>query len=201
MKAIDLELLKRALSDNRVHIALGKILILEVSQDRSILRVKVCVYPESREVVAMMSWEHVGPDCGIFVFPVVGDLVLVAFAEGDEEQAIVIKRLTSKEDKIPVQALDGHTVIKALGGKKAEVLSDTAVLLGRGGADPAQPLVLGTVFKTAYSSDLQACAVHKHIGNLGYYTAPPDNAATFTALKASPVDDILMLSDLSRTEK
>jgi hypothetical protein len=49
--------------------------------------------------------------------------------------------------------------------------------------------------------DLDETAKHKHIGNLGYLTAVPDNAVEFQTLKASPVDDVAMLSDLSKTEK
>jgi hypothetical protein len=198
----ELEMLRELLSDNAIHIAIGKITGLELASDRSVLRVKVAMLPENREVVARMTWEQVGPESGIFGFPVVGDLVLLAIAEADINQIFVIKRMTSKEDKIPLQAVDGSTVIRALAGKKTHVISDEAILLGRGGeTDPDEPLVLGNVFAEAYSSDLQATAQHKHIGNLGYYTTVPDNASTFVSLKASPVDDEEMLSDISMTEK
>jgi hypothetical protein len=120
----------------------------------------------------------------------------------DPDSAFVLKRLTSKEDQIPLQAMDGSTVIKSINGKKNHILSNTAIFLGRGGsADPTEPLVLGNVFTTAYSHDLQQTAIHKHIGNLGYFTAVPDNAQEFLDLKASPVDDKAILSDLSKTEK
>jgi hypothetical protein len=82
------------------------------------------------------------------------------------------------------------------------LLSDTEILLGRGGAaDPDEPLVLGAVFKAAYSQDLELQSEHRHIGNLGYYTDVPQNVLDIVALKASPVDDELMLSDVARTEK
>ena len=48
---------------------------------------------------------------------------------------------------------------------------------------------------------LQIFAEHKHIGNLGYYTPPPDNFSDALALKSSPVDDEAILSDVSFTEK
>ena len=201
MAGADLELLKKILEDRSLHIAYGTIMALDLAADRSVLRVRVKIFPEEMELIAKMTWEQVGPNAGVFGFPAVNDLVLVAFADKDIDQAFVIKRMTSLEDKIPLQAVSGDTVVRALAGKKTHVLSDTAVLLGRGGADPTQPLVLGTVFKTAYSQDLQKTAVHTHIGNLGYKTTPPDNAADFLAIKASPVDDIAMLSDLSKTEK
>lgn len=197
----DLEQLRQIFRDGRVHLAIGVITQLELAGDRSTLYAKVRIFPENNEVVAQMTWEQVGPDAGIFGFPVVNDMVLVGNADGDSDTVFVLKRLTSKTDKIPIQAVDGHTVVRALAGKKTHVLSNTAVLLGRGGADPTQPLVLGTVFKTAYSTDLAKTAAHKHVGNLGYLTFVPDNAADFLALKASPVDDVAMLSDLSKTEK
>lgn len=198
---IDLEAIRSVLADTRVHIAIGKIVGLEMATDRSVLRVNVRIFPENREILARMTWEHVGPEAGIFGFPVAGDLCLVAFAEGDDDYCFVIKRLTSKEDKIPLQAVSGDSVVKALAGKRTHVLSDTQILLGRGGDDPDEPLVLGNIFKTAYSTDLDQTAKHKHIGNLGYITSVPDNAAQFLSLKESPVDDNAMLSDLSKTEK
>ena len=201
-KPMDLELMRNMLADNAVHIALATIKATELVADRSLLRVRVQLLPENLEIIAMMSWEHVGPNAGIFGFPVPNDLVLVAFVDKDPDLAFVIKRLTSKEDKIPLQAVNGDTVIRALAGKRTHLLSDTEILLGRGGAtDPTEPLVLGAVFKAAYSQDLQKTAEHRHIGNLGYYTDVPHNFQDFLDLKESPVDDELMLSDIARTEK
>jgi hypothetical protein len=201
MGPADLEAFRSFFSDQSVHIAIAKITGLALATDRSVLRVKVDIFPEMEPAVARMTWDQTGPNAGIFGFPVVNDLVLIAFADRDPDQAFVIRRLTSREDCIPLQAIDGHTVVRALAGKKAHLLSDTAVLLGRGGDDPTEPIVLGNVFKAGYSKDLDETAKHKHIGNLGYYTSVPDNAAEFLSIKSSPVDDNAMLSDLSKTEK
>jgi hypothetical protein len=62
-------------------------------------------------------------------------------------------------------------------------------------------VVLGQVFKEMMSEFLQIFAEHKHIGNLGYYTPPPDNFTDALTLKSSPVDDEAILSDVSFTEK
>ena len=70
-----------------------------------------------------------------------------------------------------------------------------------GSKTSAENMVLGQVFKALMSSTLQDIAVHKHIGNMGYLTSPPDNAADFEALKASPVDDEGVLSDIAFTQK
>jgi len=201
MKGINIEEWKRLFDQQKLHLSLGIIKKLDLAKDRSMLQVVVSLFPENLECVARMTWELVGPDAGVFGFPVPNDLVLLGFVDDDEDQCFVLKRLTSRADKIPLQAVDGSTVIRALSGKKTHLLSDTAILLGRGGADPTQPLVLGTVFKTAYSTDLDETAKHKHIGNLGFYTTVPDNAAQFTTLKASPVDNGNMLSDIAKTEK
>lgn len=84
-----------------------------------------------------------------------------------------------------------------------------------GSKDSDQPLVLGTELKDLLSTVLaklsqlsDEVAKHQHMGNLGYNTPPPVTAATFSTLKetfdqlkASPVDDKVILSDKSFTEK
>ena len=196
-----LEELREIFADNRVHIAVGEIQKLELASDKSVLRVQCLLYPDLRQVVAQMSWEATGPSAGAFMFPNQGDWVLVAFAEGSPHDAFVIKRLTSKTDSIPDQAVTGDAVYRALAGKKAHLLSDTRINLGRGGSEPTENVVLGQVFKEMMSEFLQIFAEHKHIGNLGYYTPPPDNFSDALALKSSPVDDEAILSDVSFTEK
>ena len=201
--------------DRRIHIAIGKITQLSLVDDRSSLKALVSIWPEEREIVTRMTWDAVGPESGIFQFPVVGDLVLVAFADGDDNSAYVIRRFTSLEDKIPLNAVDGHTVIRSLAGKKAFVTSDTNIHLGRGDDVPTENVVLGQQLKTLLSDVLTelktlctTLASHTHVGNMGYPTAPPLQAAAITASgtlfdnkKASPVNDEEILSDLTFTEK
>jgi hypothetical protein len=197
---INLAELREIFDNGKLHLAVGKIEQLEVAADRSVLRCMILVLPDDIRMVASMSWEAVGPSAGIFQFPSVNDLVVVGYLDGHENEAFVLKRLTSKEDNIPIQAIDGHTVVKALDGKKAFLNSNTEINLTREGPGNER-IVLGDTFKAAYSLDLDRTANHLHIGNLGYYTAVPHNRPDFVALKASPVDDNLMLSDLSKTEK
>ena len=127
-----------------------------------------------------MSWDAVGPESGIFAFPSANDMVLVACAEGDDDQCFVIKRITSKEDKIPLAAMDGSTVVKSLNGKNVWITSDTQVNISRGDDVPSENVVLGQVWKQLmidlleYLIDLcQQLSEEVHIGNLGYLTAPP----------------------------
>lgn len=212
---IDIEALREVLRDDRLHIGIGAIRRLILSEDRSYLKVIVSVFPEEREIVATMTWENVGPNSGDFEFPLAGDLILFAQADGDDDNAFVIKRLTSTEDKIPESAVGGDKVHKARSGNKYWNISDTRINLSKSDTEPTENLVLGQVFKQ-FASDLldilkdhaQTDSEHVHIGNLGYVTAPPQEAPDYlqrktgyTNLQSSPINDEEVLSDLSFTEK
>lgn len=214
MAGIDLEGLKKIFEDKRQHIAIATISKIVLAEDKSHLKCLVSVFPEQRELIARMTWESVGPDSGIFAFPVPGDLVLVAFADGDENQLFVIKRLTSKVDKIPVQAVTGDTAIVALAEKNVWITGKKTYISG-GAAVPTEPLVLGNELKTLLSALIEKVAdlsdkvgKHTHAGNLGFPTSPPNQAADFATLKSfftekksDPVDSGKILSDISFTEK
>lgn len=212
---VDLESLREILKDNRQHVAIGMITKLDLADDRSNLKCLVKIFPEQQEYVARMTWELVGAGSGLFQFPQIRDLVLVAFADGDEDQCFIIKRLTSKEDKIPVQVTGGDTALIANGGKRAWLVSDSKIFLAKGSTAPLQPIPLGTVLKTLLSdiigklSELtQKISIHTHLGNLGYPTDVPLTQDEFVTIKtffdnkkASPVDDNAINSDLAFTEK
>lgn len=195
-----LEELREMFRDDRLHMSLAIVKQIEVAADRSVLRVKCTVLPDNHSIVARMSWEAVGPEAGIYQFPSVNDLVMVAYMDGEADQAFVVRRCTSKEDKLPLQAVGGHLVVKALNGKKLYLVSDTRINLTKGGEGPEQA-VLGTTFKAAYSQHLLVDATHDHIGNLGYMTSVPNQFQDYLDIKDSPVDDELMLSDLVKLEK
>jgi hypothetical protein len=206
--------LKEIFKDRSLHIYVGQVAQLFLAQDRSFLKVKVKVYPEERHIIATMSWENVGSDSGDFEFPAIGDMVLVANSEGDDDQAYIIRRLTSKEDKIPAIAATGK-VQSARNGNKFWNISDTRINLSRGQAEPAENIVLGQVFKsfmTELLAELKTMATtlaqHTHVGNMGSPTSPPEQAGDFSAngakydgLKASPIGNEAILSSLSFTEK
>src|SRR5690606_21645799 len=118
MRGFDLEALREIFRDNRIHIAVGVIKKMIYASDKSSLDRMVSIFPEAKEIVAQMSWEAVGPESGCFFPPSVLDMVLVAIVEGDDDQAFIIKRLTSREDKIPINVVNGDVVLKALSGKK-----------------------------------------------------------------------------------
>jgi hypothetical protein len=201
-----LEVLRDILSDKRTHICIGKILKLDLVSDRSELRVELQIWPEKVGAIARMSWDQVGPNSGVFGFPAVNDLVLVAAVDGNFDQLYVVKRLSTPTDSIPIQAIDGSTVMKSLAGKKVKIHSDSRINLARENSDADsqidEPLVLGKTFQEHQSRVLQELSVHKHLClPPGYYSVVPDNAAQFTSEKASPIDDGAVLSDLVFTEK
>lgn len=212
---MDIESLKSVLRDDRLHIGLGSIKRLHLAEDRSYLKVTLSVFPEQREIIATMTWENVGPNSGDFEFPSVGDMCLFAQAEGSEDYAFIIKRLTSEEDKIPEVATTGDKVNHAKAGKKYWNISDSKIFLSRNGEEPTENLVLGQQLKTLMSQLLATLATHAdtdanhdHIGNLGYNVNIPNQTADYEArkedyegYKSSPVDDETILSDLSYTEK
>lgn len=196
----NLELLKGILDPDKMDLKCGLVKDLEVAKDRSVLRVSVLLLPEEIEIIAKMSWEMVAPDAGLFQFPSIDDVVLVGFCEGHEDEAYVLKRLTSKEDKIPLKAVDGNLVVRSKSGTNAYVQSDGVIHLTNVD-DGDERLVLGDTFKEAYSEHLDIDSTHDHIGNLGFITTPPRQAGDYVALKASPVDDEEILSDRVKTEK
>lgn len=210
-----LEEIREMMKDNSLHVAIAKIKALNIAGDGSVLNVEAEILPDEREIVARMTWECVGPESGFFCFPAVEDLVLVAFTE-NEDQAFVIRRMTSKADKIPETAKDSSMVMKALAGKRVWITSDNKILLSKGDTEPTENLVLGQVFKT-FMADyiteiktlIEAMKVETHLGALpGFPTGVPINAATYEtqklaidALKTGKIDSEDILSDISFTEK
>lgn len=206
MKKTQLELWRQIFQDNRTHISLAKIVALDLLTDRSELRCEVEIWPEKVGAIARLCWDQVGPESGVFGFPNVNDLVLIVAVDGNFDELFVIKRLTSNEDKIPLQATDGSTVIKSLNGKKVKIHSDTRVNLGRQNSDSNaqinENLVLGQVFKTHQSKFLADVAVHRHLCMPpGYFSVIPNNSGEYTGQKNNVIDNEAILSDLVFTEK
>lgn len=225
---MDIDKLKQLLFDDRIHICLGIVKKLYLAEDRSYLKASVSVLPENREIIATVTWDSTGPNAGDFDFPDPEDLVLIAQAEGDDNDAYIIRRLTSKIDKIPEEATTGDKVHKAKVGKKYWNESDTNIYLSRSGTAPTENMVLGQRFKSTYSTHLDEVvsalekletqitkvAAHVHFA-FGVPTSAPSNAAEMTAikdqittirenlidLKAEKVTNDFILSDLSFTEK
>lgn len=228
MKPGSLEEWKEMFRDDSLKLSVGVVKQLELTADRATLRALVSIFPEELEMVCRVAWESTGPDAGVYMFPSVGDMVMVGFLDGEEDEAFVIRRLSSAEDTIPATAEDGSLVMRSLAGKKSWTTSDTRINLSRGDAEPTENLVIGQVFKTTYIDHLsqlidaldklatqrETDAAHIHIGIFGVPVNIPTTSGTMTAEKAlldtikGLVEDIkadveaeTILSDVSFTEK
>lgn len=226
---LDLEALKMVFADKKPHIAMAKIKKISLAQDRSFLKCLVAIWPDQREVIARMTFGAAGPNAGIVEFPEKDDMVLVGFADGSNDYAFIIARLTSVDDKIPAKATTGDLVVKSKAGKSVWVTSNTKINLSKGDTAPTENLVLGQQLKdclvdilgkvTELSGKVEELSTkistHTHAGNLGYPTSPPNEsgdfislagdfnglAADFDDISSSPVADEEILSDLAFTEK
>jgi len=151
MKRIDLEGLKALLVDEKVSIAIGKVLKVELLEDYSVARALISVFPDEYQVVARVSFPHANAGGGFFVLPNPDDLVLLAFSSPDD--VFVIAYLSSTEDLIPQQTKEGHTLVGSRPGKTMEIFSNTKGLLSKNNVDapPTEPLVLGNVLKSMFT--------------------------------------------------
>jgi len=111
----DLETMRAMFADHREHSFIGIIKQVGPAPDRSALRVQVQIMPDLNEVVAYQTSPFVGSDAGDYATPDVGDLVVGIFLKADleEPQAFIIGSLPSKTDQFPIEALNGHRIIKA----------------------------------------------------------------------------------------
>jgi hypothetical protein len=146
----DLETLRAVFQDYRQHIGIGLVVKLGLANDNSLLRVQVRLLPENREIIAYMTFADVYD----VTFPELNDLVIVAFANAELDEAHVISIVNSSEEKIPLFARIGHTTKYARAGKKLYLGSDTKIGIARPDKEPIQPLVLGTILKNALTDFL-----------------------------------------------
>lgn len=228
-RALDIEFLKELFSDKRTHISIAQIKKVSAASDRSFVRCLINLLPDNIEYVAKMTMDLGGGDSGLFQLPSVGDMVLVAFADGDPNLCFIIRKLSSIEDKIPVRSAEGDMTLVSLLGKKLWLTSDTRVNISKGSNEPTENLVLGQELKTLLVSMLTTIqdlsdqlkdlstkvSTHTHMGNLSFPTQKPLQEMDFVSIassvdgiktqfgdmKSSPVQDEKILSDLAFTEK
>lgn len=214
-KGFDLEAIREIFKDNRTHLAFGQIRQVAVASDRSYVKCVVSILPEKREIVARLTWDNAGNQAGFYMIPAAGDLVVVGFIDGNDDYAVVLKRLSSKEDPIPEAAVDGSSVVRAPAGKKLWLGGDR-INLAQGDTQPTEPLVLGTQLQSLLAdmlgiiSDLAtSLASHTHLSAApSNPTSPPSDAVALAgfataadSLVTSPVNDGAILSDVAFTEK
>lgn len=183
---MDVEFLRQALADNRTHISLAVVKKVEVLLDLSGCQVQVMTLPEKLEVIATVCWAACSQGGFLGAIPVADDLILLAYDE--QGLAHVVSRLSSSDDKVPMQAKLGHMVVKAADGKKSYLQGDK-VLIGKpditGLIDPDEPLALGNVLV-----DLLTYLVGQYddlldkliAGPIAMTTTPGSPAPTYPAL-------------------
>ena len=129
----ELELLREIFKSTDLHIGVGTITQLGISQSKAVLRVMVNLLPENRQVVAQMTFA----DVYSVTFPEINDLAIVLFSDGHPDNAWGVKVCNSKEEPIPLFATTGNTMISPRLGKLVGV--------GRATVTPTEPFVLGNV--------------------------------------------------------
>ena len=196
--------MKAILRDDSLVISLAIVKGIHLAKDNSFLRCTVQLMPHGNEIISTYTFDSTGPNAGIYMFPVINDMVLVAFSE-NEDESYIIRRLNSKEDLIPINAIDGSLTLRSLATKMSWLVSDTKILLSRGEQEPTENLVIGQVFKAVYASHLVELgnnltklidlvgklssqrttdSTHTHIGLLGVPVAPPTESPAMIAEKA-----------------
>lgn len=144
-KGIDLELLRSMLQSFDVHVAQGIITKVQVADDLSAVYVNCTLQPEGRQVVAQMTWDSVGAGSGSGDLPEINDAVIVCFCDREPDDCFVLRRISTREEKLPAPMKDGHYVTQAKPGKKLILGSTTKVEVGKGTGNATEPLVLGAV--------------------------------------------------------
>lgn len=85
----------------------------------------------------------------------------------------------------------GEMTIYSKAGYAIRVRNDK-IEVGKGGE--FEPVVVGETLKELLIAVLDAIASHTHIGNSGFDTSPPKNAADFTGAKADFLDNDKILA-------
>ena len=156
----DLEFLRDVFRDPRLHVGIGIVTKTGLSLDGNTLRVMVNLLPENRGVMAVVAWDDVLD----ISFPIVNDLVLVAFIDGHPDEGFMIKSITGPEEQIPKLAQAGNMVKYSRPGKKAYFGSDTKIGIARPDVDPDSPLVLGDVLLNGLNALVNAFLNASQVG-------------------------------------
>lgn len=155
----DLEGLREIFKDVRLHIGIGTVVKLGLSNDGSKLRCMVKLLPDGRQVVTQMAFSDVYD----VTFPELNDLALVGMVDGHPDDAFIFSLINNTEEPIPANARTGDSVKYARPTKKL-YLGGTKVYVGKVGTTPTEPLVLGNVMVTFMTNVLNAFLNASQIG-------------------------------------
>jgi hypothetical protein len=86
----------------------------------------------------------------------------------------------------PVDIAQGESVQYSKGGYEVRV-KNGKIEIGKGGT--FETAVLGDTLQKILVAILDAIVEHTHLGNLGFPTSPPQNAAVFTQIETSQVQN------------
>jgi len=168
--------------------------------------------PDGHQIVGKVTWSIIDDESGVIQLPKINDLVLIGLVDGDEEQAYIVDRCSSIEERIAIEALDGSLVLKASKGSKTRVLSDTKILLQKGSfgtssapADAISPVVLGDVLKDFLDQFINMLLNAPQIGicGVGSVQLDPGLVSQLNTLKSQFVDTAStnILSQIVFTER
>lgn len=99
--------------------------------------------------------------------------------------------LGHRDPSRPTTIQPGEAVVYSLGKYQVRVLNDK-LQLGKDGDWEVIPV--GETLRDFLIALVELYAAHKHIGNLGFYTTVPDNAAQATQLKTNNLDNDKILA-------
>lgn len=91
----------------------------------------------------------------------------------------------------PAGLAEGESVLYSRDGYRVRVRNGE-IQVGKG--DTYETVVVGDTLKALLIALLDFYVQHKHIGNLGYYTSQPDNAANVQQLKTENLDNDKILA-------
>lgn len=175
----------------RILLMISRAVIKQIYDDKGVQAVKFQgLVDEVRDRVERFQ------DFGLTSSPPVDSDAIVIFPGGDRSRGVVI----SVEDRATREKnlAAGETCLYNAHGQKV-FLKNGSIHVGSRESD--NPVVLGNEIKALLQDLLTEISTHTHMGNLGFPTGPPMNAGEFQSLKASPVDDDAILSDVVFTEK
>ncbi len=203
---IDMGRLSAAVSrpgiDPRIWCAVGYVTAVELDAADGPL-VDVVLRGSGEQITAAVGTLYAGNGWGIYAPIRVDDEVMVSLSNGElGELPVVTGRLWNRADAPPTAAVDhpDDLVVRVESGKAMRISVTGGGKLHLGSATADEPLVLGNVFKAWAGDFLDLYAAHVHPTAVGP-SGPPVNAVSALALKAHPISDNAVLSDIALTSK
>lgn len=201
------EAMKRPGIDSRSWVSLAVVTDFAVDPDHGVYA-DIVLVPDGDEYTARVGPIYSGSGFGLYAPLKVDDEVLVVCPSGHPDEGwVIVSRMWSAADKPPTVPTDevedlllvmeenktARIVVSGSGNILLKVADGKVQLVS---ADNAEKMVMGETLQSALSSLLQTLITHTHTCAVGPTSPPIPPALTdLTALKVSPVDNGLMLSD------